>query len=113
MSSGVSYEIKKGDRLPELEVLCADRAGTAADLTGCTGALLYRKHTVSGDVETFAMSFRADRETGLVYYEWAAGETDTVGLYACEIVVTYASGEESTFPARGTFKMEILEDLEE
>ena len=49
--------------------------------------------------------------TGQVEYSWAAGDTDTSGVYDVEIQVTYSDGTVETFPNDGYHELRVLEDL--
>ena len=48
---------------------------------------------------------------GTVKYAWAATDTDTVGEYEAYWRVTYASGEQESFPNNGFFIMAFTEGL--
>lgn len=50
-------------------------------------------------------------EQGLVQYELAEGDTDTVGTYKGEFKVTFPSGKTRTFPGADYLAVRIVADL--
>ena len=88
--------IKKGDRYPLLTATLQTEDGTAIDLTG--GSVVFRMSTQHGKnlVNTAATVVTA--ASGIVRYDWAAGDTDVVGKFRGEFVATLASGRAVTVP---------------
>lgn len=104
-----AFEIKKGDRLPAIESTLTDAAGAAIDLTNATAVFAFRLNS-GGAVKTGAATV-TDAAAGKVKYSWAAGDTDTVGVYAAEWRLTFTGGVEMTVPSSGFLYFTISDDL--
>lgn len=94
------FYIKQNDTAPALQVTLTRPDGTAANVTGATVDFHMRlpgattsKVDAAGELVTPA--------SGIVKYVWAAGDTDTPGLYHAEFQITYADGSIETFPNGG------------
>jgi len=48
---------------------------------------------------------------GIIGYAWGAGETDTVGSYRGEFVVTFSDGLEDTYPSFGFIPVRINQEV--
>ena len=107
------FHIRKGDLLPAIESPLYRDYGSpvgvkAADLTGAIGAtLVYRPK--SGAWITKTGEFVGALTGGRVKYAWAAGDTNTAGVYEGYWRITYASGETESFPNNSFFTMAITE----
>lgn len=114
MASVAAFEIKKGDRLPELEATLKAGSGavlTATDLSAVTGVkFLMRNHAETKTINA-AATVVGDGTTGEVSYAWADGDTDTPDLYEAEFQVTYIDGRKQTFPNEGHFAVRVVDDL--
>jgi hypothetical protein len=106
----MSWPIKKGDREPAFtsQLLVA---GEPVNLTGRSVRFLMR-HAVTGTLKVNAAATIVDAENGRVSYAWAAGDTDTPGLYKAEWEVM-SGGLRRTFPPRGYLHIEVVEDLDD
>jgi hypothetical protein len=51
--------------------------------------------------------------SGDVSYEWQSGDTDAIGTYYGEFVVTYSDGTVETFPKNGSYDIHIQEDIDD
>jgi hypothetical protein len=109
----MSFQIKRGDRLPVLAATLSDQSG-AYNLTGATVAMsLYRRPTDPKGTGVLVFTKAAavtDAAAGEVEYQWAAGDTDIAGSYYAEFIVT-VSGKELTFPSSGFVPVTINPDL--
>ena len=93
--------IKQGDLYPPLVI------DTNADVTGATAvAKLRRRHQTTVLSKTLTIS--GDPTLGVLSYTWLAGDTDTVGTYEVEAVVTFAGGAIQRFPQRSDLEFHIL-----
>ncbi len=93
-----SFYLKQGDRLPVISATLTELTGSAVDLTGCTVQIRWKVNDGTAAAVTRSATVTS-AATGAVEYAWASGDTDTVGTYDLEWVVTYASGKIRTFPA--------------
>ena len=88
--------IKKGDRYPLLTATLQLEDGTALDLTA--GTVIFRMSTQHGKNLVNSAAVVVTAASGLVRYEWAAGDTDVEGKFRGEFVATLASGRDVTCP---------------
>jgi hypothetical protein len=52
-----------------------------------------------------------DEATGEVGYEWQSSDTDTIGTYFAEFTVEFSDGTVRTIPARGSYVIQIVDDI--
>lgn len=114
MSDG--WTMKKGDLLPELDVILRD-GYDAVDLSGATSATLQmalKATFLSGGTPevTGTVDIDADQSnnTGRVTYTWVSGDTDDAGEYYAEFQVLYGT-KTITYPNDGYYIVEILDDV--
>lgn len=105
----MAFYLKKGDLEPDLVLTLLDTARNPVDLTNATAATL-RWVTPDGTVVSRPAAFGV-RTLGKVIYAWLAGDTDDVGEYGGEVVITWANGDPETFPSSGFFVWEVTESL--
>lgn len=82
--------VKQGDTFPN------PAADLNADITGAT--VRFRMMHLNGTFFLNQPGVIDNATTGLVHYVWQAGNTDTIGAYLCEWVVTYGGGAIQRFP---------------
>ena len=88
----MSFYLKQGDLYPKLT------GDLNADVTGATvTAKLRRYHDTTTMSKTCTI---VDGPTGIVEYQWLAGETDVAGTYLVEFLVAFAGGIPQRFPQR-------------
>lgn len=85
-----TFYMKQGDRLPNLQMTLLDDAGDPIDLTNIETIRLFIAPCVDGRriVNGAAMYVVGDAINGTVEYAWKAGDTDKVGEYKVEVVLT-------------------------
>lgn len=104
------FHVRTGNRLPAIEAtLYRDRK--VADLTGASTVHLIYRPAAGGAIITKTAAFVEALTGGKVKYAWAANDTDTVGEYEAYWRVTYATGEQESFPNNGFFTMKFTENL--
>lgn len=103
------FLIKKDDTYPPITAIL-QRDGSAIDLSGATVQFQMALQGESA-LTVDAAATVTDAENGEVEYSWDAADTDVVGIYEAEFVITYASGRIETFPNDHFLYIEIVEDL--
>lgn len=87
-----------------------DASDSAVDILG--GSVRFHMRAVgSTTVKVDAAAVVTDAENGAVKYEWATGDTDTVGQYQAEFEVTYAGGKIETFPNNSYILVQVVDDI--
>lgn len=82
--------LKSGDLAPKLKF------DLNADLTGATVvAKIRRLHQSTVLTKTMTVT---DAPNGLCEYQWVVGDTDTVGTYRVEVLVTFSGSIPERFP---------------
>jgi len=100
----MSFSIKAGDRLPKLRATLSDADG-AIDLTAATG-VQFRFHNKATGVTKTGTATVVSAASGVVEYEWAAGDTSAPGDCWGEFVITW-SGLLETVPSSGYVEFTI------
>lgn len=84
----MTIKIVQNDNRPPLQFTIT-QGGKAVDLTGAT-VKFYMKETTAGTVKINGVACALTVPAkGQCQYNWAAGDTDTVGTYAGEVEVTF------------------------
>lgn len=103
------FYIKQNDRRPNLQATLKDGDG---DVVSLTGATVVFSMAAAGVVKVDnAAATLSDASGGVVYYAWAAGDTDTPGVYDGEFEVTFSDGTVETFPNSGHLKIIITKEV--
>lgn len=106
------FTLKAHDRLPSIRATFTT-AGAAVDLTTATTVTFIMKVKTGGAAaKVNAPATVVDPTSGIVRYDWAAGDTDTPGDYQAEWQVTWSSGQKQTFPTLTYHSISILADLD-
>ena len=103
------YSIKQGDTLPPVAVTLMQNDGTVVNLSGLVVDFQMRQRGVDDVVLTGAAEI-VSALGGTVKYDWSMGETDTIGLFDAEFVVTFLDGQQ-TYPTDGSIEIEIKPNL--
>lgn len=108
------FTIHRGDTGPAFEKSLNDSLGQPVDITGFTEVDFHMRdvdyNTVVDDDTTGAVEV-VTASSGDVLYQWQAGDTDTLGSYKAEFVVTFSDGTTQTFPQQGMYDVEVQEDV--
>lgn len=114
----MGFPMKKGDTLPSLRDALEDN-GVPVDLTSVTGvAFVYEQtHDESGAAMNGPAVIRtgsvvAPATSGLVQYDWVAGDTSTPGRFRYEWRLTYSGGKSTTYPPQGFRTFEVYRGVE-
>jgi len=104
------FFIKRNDRRETLERILKGSTGAIVDISGAAVKFIMRE-TLTGVIKINSVATIVGAGTdGHVRYSWAAGDTDTAGLYDAEWQVTFADGTPQTFPNDGYLVVHILPD---
>jgi hypothetical protein len=105
-----TFYIKQGDTLPAIAATLAGADGDPANLTGAGVRFLMREKS-SGTVLVAAAATVVDAANGTVRYDWATGDTDTIGKHQAEWEVTFSGGAVQTFPNTDYTIVSIKDDI--
>jgi hypothetical protein len=97
--------MKQGDLAPALVI------DTNADVTGATSKVAKIRRRHGGTVVTKTLTPVGSPIDGVLTYQWVAGDTDVVGTYEIEAVVTFASGLIQRFPQGSDLELIIGEKV--
>lgn len=106
--------ISRGDTAPVFQRRLKNELGEVIDLNDVTDVDFHMRDeryesivddNLSGNVQI------ADADKGEAAYEWQSGDTDAIGTYMAEFVITFSDGTQRTFPQRGSYTIEIMEDI--
>lgn len=98
----LAFSVKQGDLLPSIEAVLLNPDNTPLNLATATSVLFrMRKRGGSGAAKVSAAATIVTPTTGLVRYNWSATDTDTVGEYFVEWVVTFPTALPVTYPGNG------------
>jgi len=108
------FLIKKDDTLPSFAALLKTKVEDAnaqpVDLTGA--AVRFKMQSLSGGVlKVDSSAVIVDAVAGSVSYEWAAGDSDTVGQYRAEFEVTFLGGQVLSFPTNGFLPVQVVTSI--
>jgi hypothetical protein len=106
----MAFYIKQNDTSPALQVTLKDGNGDVVNLTGCSVRFHMRKIGATSTKVDDAATI-SDPTGGIVYYNWSASDTDTVGSFEAEFEVTFIGGEIESFPNNKQFIVEITDDI--
>jgi hypothetical protein len=90
------FYVRKGNRLPEIQVTLTDSAGAAVNLTGLT-VKFHMRALNSTTAKVNAAATLVTPASGIVKYTWVTADTDTAGSYWAEWEVTFGDGRTQTF----------------
>lgn len=99
--------LKQHDLFPSLQATLSDDNGPI-DLSTATGVKLLMR--TGGTLVSGACTI-VDARNGIVRYDWARGDTDTVGEYNVEFEITWPTALPETVPNDGYNSIEIQADL--
>lgn len=108
------FYLKKGDNYPNIETILSDAAGPV-NLTG--SSVMFRMSVANTgnlmiEEPATIVSPQIGVDIGRCYYEFQVGDSDVLGTYRVEWVVTFGTGKVATFP-RGsgtTFNQVIVQE---
>jgi hypothetical protein len=110
------FEIKRGDTAPAFEKSLNDELGQPVNLDGLTELDFHMRdenyETIVNDDTSGGVSVDVEAG-GRVSYQWQSGDTDTLGSYKGEFVVTYDNGTIQSFPRNGMYDIEVTEDIDD
>jgi hypothetical protein len=108
----VTFLIKRHARRPYLRLLVKDANGAPVDFTSAV-AVKFIMYGEAGEKINTTGTIESPATSGVLAYEWAAGDTDTEGEFQGEFDVDYGSGEHLTVPLDGMLTIRIFPDLDD
>lgn len=102
--------LKQNDTSPSLAATLRDGFGKAVNLTGATGVFRMRNAKTRANKISAPIAI-TDPPKGRVQYDWVIGDTDTIGIFEAEIVVTFGTGDVLTFPGKEFHRVVVEDDL--
>jgi len=103
------FTIKQNDTSPSIRATLTDASNTAIDLTAAS-VEFHMKHE-DGTIMVNANAGILSANSGIVKYDWVAGDTSRSGLNLGEFQVTYPGGTIETFPNGGYIKIKIIDEI--
>lgn len=104
------FVIKQNDRREAIKRTLKDSAGVKVNLTGATVKFIM-KSTPTGTAKVNATALVMDAVNGIVQYNWAVGDTDTMGTFLGEFEITFADATKQTFPNDGYIEVRVIAEL--
>lgn len=105
-----TFNVKQGDLLPSLSAILKTVDGVVIDLTTATSVLfrMWQQKTAP----TFKVNAAAVvvvPAAGSVRYDWVGTDTDVVGDFRAEFVITWPGPKKQTVPTVGQFTVRVLD----
>ncbi|MDB2225612.1 BppU family phage baseplate upper protein [Halorubrum ezzemoulense] len=101
-----TFSLAAGDTAPSIQAVLRDSAGNGVDLTDAD-VRFQMCQPRGGDELIDEPADVIDAEAGVARYNWNASDTNELGRYRAEFVVTYNSGAVETFPNVGAHDIVI------
>ena len=102
------FEMKPGDRKRALKYKTSDYETGGDKFSAAT--VMFRMMDDLGAVAVDGAATVLDGD-GILGYAWEDGETDEVGTYRGEFVVTFGDGLEDTYPSSGFIIVRINQEV--
>jgi hypothetical protein len=110
----VDFYMKRGDLLPTFDVVLLD-GNEPVDVSSGVDSVKFYARDANGVlvVNGGTMTNIGTGSDGQVRYAWVAGDTDKVGEFSAEVVVTWTAGpKEQTFPNNNNIIIKVLDDVQ-
>jgi hypothetical protein len=107
----IDFSIKKNDTLPALKLQFKNDNSVPINLSGCSIVFNYRLRQSNSFVVSRSVPVE-DPLNGIAQYVWVNGDTDNLGVYIGEFVITFPSGKELTFPEDTYIIFEVVDNVE-
>lgn len=102
-----------GDLLPVFTFEATYADGTPVNLTGCTVTFrMFKSGSSTAKIDNASRVTITSPASGLGYYTWATGDTDTAGDYLVRLKVVTAGGLPIHVPNTGFSNVQISDDYE-
>ena len=106
----MTFNIKRGATAPAISGIVSRRDGTVVDLTGASA--VFRMRLKNGETVVDAPALITDAAAGAVEYQWAVGDTDTVGVYQADFRITLSTGKLLVLPVHSFVTVTVYPDVE-
>lgn len=112
MSNVPDFTMKQNDTGPPFEIVVMTGLREVVDLTGVTAPEFHMRRRRTKELVVDATAEISNAIGGLLAYNWAAGDTDTPGLYEAEFQITLPNGEGTiSIPNDGHYLIEIVPEI--
>jgi hypothetical protein len=101
-----NFFIRAGDQEPFIRGELRDATGAAINLSETTVRFVMVDE--QGQEVVNALATQIDEANGIVEYQWAAGDTDTPGLYLARWVITTSGFHQMTVPNNGDLLIQVF-----
>jgi uncharacterized protein YfaS (alpha-2-macroglobulin family) len=105
----MAFTIKQSDTSPSIRATLQNASGVAVNLNGAT--VRFHMKSVDGTLVIDRAMTITTAASGIVTYNWQAGDTSTAGTYFAEFEVTYSDLSVETFPNTGNLPIVITPEL--
>lgn len=105
----VDFYIKQNDTRPVFQAALKKGDGSAINLTGATVEFHMRRgpsDVISASAEIY------DASTGVIRYEWQAGDTSICGDFPAEAEITYPDASVETVPNESNWTVRVTPELD-
>jgi hypothetical protein len=112
----MSFDIHRGDTAPYFDKQLRNERGKIVDISNNTEVEFHMRdadYTVVIDDDTSGNVSVEGAASGDVRYSWQASDTDTLGTYHAEFVVTFSDGRTRSFPVDGLYEVTVTEDIDD
>lgn len=106
-----NFYIKQNDTAPAIEAVLTNAAGRSKSMINAS-VVRFSMSTENGtQILNRETGYVSNGTKGIVGYQWAAGDTSTVGVHNAEFEIEYNNGQIETFPNSGYIKVIIRAEL--
>lgn len=106
----MTFYIKQNDTVPSIRATLQNGNGNPIDLISAN-VRFHMRAVGASTAKVDAAATVISAASGIVQYDWAAGNTDTIGIYHAEFEVTYPDSTIETFPNDGYILVQIIDDI--
>lgn len=111
MRDSYLHAMKTGDREPSIRrKLLSATSGDPIDLAGASAKFIM-KDSAGNEAVNAAAVIETPTTTGVVRYDWQAGDTSEEGTFEAEFQIVFSGGNVYTMPNDGYIIVKITEQL--
>jgi len=107
----VTFQMKSGDTLPNLELEALSSSGWKANLSDAKKVNFHMTNAETGDVIVNRKAYIRSFGNALLTHDWDSGDTDVPGWYFGEFEVEWKDGDITSYPTTGHINIRIEEEI--